>query len=235
MAPETKIGLKLEEETKAIKKMCEQLSDSIKAEFDKGIDQIDTEEMKEAIDMMKDLYESKKFMVEACYYKQIMEAMEESEYGEDYDWEGRMGYRGQPRDSMGRYTSRRGRGSRRGYDGMMPEEMNYPEYDRDMDMQSGRMYFADGGRGGRSGQGGSRGGRSSGGSSGSSRYGFAYEQYMENRDKHSKSSPEENSKRIELLNDFIEDLEDMAKDVVKGMSPEEKQVWKIKLNKLTSM
>lgn len=68
-----------------------------------------------------------------------------------------------------------------------------------------------------------------------SRYGFAYDQYMENRDKHSKSSPEENSKRIELLNDFIEDLEDMAKDVVKGMSPEEKQVWKIKLNKLTSM
>lgn len=229
MAPETRIGLKLEEETKAIKKMCEQLSDSIKAEFDKGIDQIDTEEMKEAIDMMKDLYESKKLMIEACYYKQIMEAMEESEYGEDYDWEGRMGYRGQPRDSMGRYTSRRGRRGRRGYDDMMPEEMNYPEYDRDMDMQSGRMYYSDG-RGGSSGQGSSRGI-----SSGGSRYGFAYDQYMENRDKHSKSSPEENSKRIELLNDFIEDLEDMAKDVVKGMSPEEKQVWKIKLNKLTSM
>ena len=113
---------------------------------------------------------------------------------------------------------------------MMPmdyrEELLYP-IDHPygiMEPEIGRMYYD---------------GRNSGGSrSGSrrpSRYGFAYDQYMEKRDKHSKSSPEENSKRIELLNDFIEDLEDMAKDVVKGMSPEEKQVWKIKLNKLTSM
>ena len=51
-----------------------------------------------------------------------------------------------------------------------------------------------------------------------------------------KSTPNLLLRRIAReLNDFIEDLEDMAKDVVKGMSPEEKQVWKIKLNKLTSM
>lgn len=235
MAHETKIGLKLEEETKSIKKMCEQLSDSIEKEFNKGVEHIETEEMKEAIDMLKDLYEIKKSMMEACYYKKIIEAMEESEYGEDYDWEGRLYYRGQPRDSMGRYTSRRG--GRRGYeDMMMPmdyrDEMLYPmdhPY-AGMDSDMSRMYY-DGNSGGRDGiQGGSRSG-----SSRPSRYGFAYDQYMEKRDKHSKSSPEENSKRIELLNDFIEDLEDMAKDVVKGMSPEEKQVWKIKLNKLTSM
>ena len=231
MAHETKIGLKLEEDTKAIKKMCEQLSESIEHEFSKGVEHIETEEMKEAIDMLKDLYEIKKSMMEACYYKKIIEAMEESEYGEDYDWQGRMYYRGQSRDSMGRYTGRGGR--RRGYeDMMMPmdyrEDLLYPidhPYGRGMEPDMGVMYYDDG--------------RSSGGySSGSrrpSRYGFAYDQYMENREKHSKSSPEENSKRIELLNDFIEDLEDMAKDVVKGMSPEEKQVWKIKLNKLTSM
>ena len=237
MAQETKIGLKLEEETKAIKKMCEQLSESIEHEFSKGVEHIETEEMKEAIDMLKDLYEINKSMMEACYYKKIIEAMEESEYGEDYDWQGRMYYRGQPRDSMGRYTSRRG--GRRGYeDMMMPmdyrEEMFYPmdhpyaNMDSDMD----RMYYSEGRSSG--GQGGRQGGSRSG-SGRPSRYGFAYDQYMEKRDKHSKSSPEENSKRIELLNDFIEDLEDMAKDVVKGMSPEEKQVWKIKLNKLTSM
>ena len=231
MAHETKIGLKLEEETKAIKKMCEQLSESIEHEFSKGVEHIETEEMKEAIDMLKDLFEIKKSMMEACYYKKIIEAMEESEYDEDYDWQGRMYYRGQSRDSIGRYTGRGGR--RRGYeDMMMPmdyrEDLLYPidhPYGRGMEPDMGVMYYDDG--------------RSSGGyRSGSrrpSRYGFAYDQYMEKRDKHSKSSPEDNSKRIELLNDFIEDLEDMAKDVVKGMSPEEKQVWKIKLNKLTSM
>ena len=236
MAHETKIGLKLEEETKAIKKMCEQLSESIEHEFSKGVEHIETEEMKEAIDMLKDLYEIKKSMMEACYYKKIIEAMEESEYVEDYDWQGRMYYRGQSRDSMGRYTGRGGR--RRGYeDMMMPmdyrEDLLYPidhPYGS-MEPEIGRMYYDgrnSGGQGGR--QGGSRSG-----SRRPSRYDFAYDQYMENRDKHSKSSPEENSKRIELLNDFIEDLQDMAKDVVKGMSPEETQVWKIKLNKLTSM
>lgn len=235
MEHETKIGMKLEEETKDLKKMCEQLEESIKREFDKGIELVDTEEMKEAIDMLKDLYEIKKSMVEACYYKQIMEAMEESEYGEDYDWQGRMGYRGQPRDSMGRYTSRRG--GRRGYESMMPMDYDdsYPmEYGRDVDADMGRMYYSSGGGGNSGGRsGGQRGSRGRGSSS--SRYGFAYDEYMEKRDRHSKSSPEESSKRIDLLNDFIEDLEDMAKDVVKGMSPEERQVWKVKLNKLSSM
>lgn len=234
MAHETKIGMKLEEETKAIKKMCEQLGDSIKNEFDKGIEQINTEEMKEAVDMLKDLYEAKKSIVEACYYKQIMEAMEEAEYGEDYDMHGKLGYRGQRRDSMGRYTSRGGRGGRRGYDEMMMGYEDPMEWDRDMDMEEGRMYY--------SGSGGSSGGQSSGGGQGSgsrggrqSRYGFAHDQYMEKRGKHSKSSPEGSDKRMELLTDFMEDLEDMAKDVVKDMSPEEKQIWRVKLNKLVSM
>ena len=237
MAHETQIGMKIEEETKDIKRLCEKLMDSIKHEFEKDMKSVNTEEMGEAIDMIKDLYEAKKCIVEACYYKKILEAMEESEYGEDYDWQGRMGYRGQPRDSMGRYTRRGGRG-RRGYEEpMMYDEMYPMEQYRDMDMGSGRMYFADssGSQGGGRSQSGGQGGGSRGGRGGSSRYGFAYDQYMEKRDQHSKSSPEENSKRIELLNDFIEDLEDMAKTVVRDMSPEEKQVWKIKLNKLTSI
>jgi hypothetical protein len=128
---------------------------------------------------------------------------------------------------------------------MMPmdmDEMNlYPEnnpYGRDMDAEMGRMYYngdssgsgSSGSRQGGSGRSGSRsGGRSN------SRYGFAHDEYMEKRQQYSKSAPEENSKRIELLNDFAEDLEDMAKEVVRGMSPEEKQVWKMKLNKLSSM
>lgn len=187
---ESKIAMKIEEETKGIKKMCEQLGKTVEYEFDKGIEQVDTAEMKEAIDMLKDLYAMKKDIVESCYYKQIMEAMEESEYGEDYDYEGRKGYIGQPRSQRGRFMSRgdgrrsnsggrsRGRG-RRGYEDPMMmddddmEDMYDMEYMRDMDRGMGKMYYSggggssSGGSGGRS-SGGMSGGSSSGGSGGSS-------------------------------------------------------------------
>lgn len=248
MAENTKIGTILEEESKPIKKMCEKLMDSINHELDKGVENINTEELGEAIDMVKDLYEAKKEMYEACYYKQIMEAMEEHDFedAEEIMDEGRRGYRGQSRDSMGRYTSRRGRGGRRGYEeDMMPmgyqePYMMAPEYGRDMDMGMGRMYYTEGRSSQRGGMtsstGQSSGGRrgyEDGGSQRSSRYGFAHDEYMEKRAQHSK--PEDHAKRMELLNDFIEDLEEMAKDVVKGMSPEEKQTWKVKLNKIINM
>ena len=123
---ESKIAIKLEEETKPIKKMCEKLMDAVNHELDKGIENVNAEELGETIDMIKDLYEAKEKMYKACYYKQIMEAMEESEYGEDYDEEGPMedgkrGYRGQPRSkTSGRYMSRgdgrRNNGGRRGYE-----------------------------------------------------------------------------------------------------------------------
>lgn len=166
---ETKIGMKIEEETKDIKKICEPLLDSIKHEFAKGIEQIDVEEMKEAIDMVKDLCEAKKSIVEACYYVIIMEAMEKAESkknDEDGSIEdGRRGYRGQARsETSGRYMSR-GDG-RRGYEEMMP--MDYDEeYMRDMDKNTmGRMYYAGGGSGSSGGGSGSSGGQSSGGMSG---------------------------------------------------------------------
>lgn len=172
---ESKIAIKLEEEMKPLKKICEHLEEAVKNELTKGTENIDTNEMGEVIDMIKDIYEAKEKLVKACYYKQIMEAMEESEYDEDYDEEGpldegRMYYRGQPRDSMGRYTSRRGRRGRRGYEQMpmyhlTPEMYHMPmdewNWDRDMDREGmGRMYYSEGNRGGSTG--GSRGGSSSG-------------------------------------------------------------------------
>lgn len=171
MAQETKIAIKLEEEAKPIKKMCEKLMDSINYELDKGIENVDTKELGEAIDMVKDLYEAKKEMYEACYYKQIMEAMEESEYGKEYDEYGpmdseRRGYRGQPRSQSGRFMSRgdgrRNNRGRRGYDEMdyiMPIEWDDMEQMRDMDRNYGKMYYSGGSSMG------SSGGQSSGGSS----------------------------------------------------------------------
>ena len=192
MAEETKIGIKLEEETKPIKKMCEKLMDSVNHELDKGIENVDTKELGEAIDMIKDLYEAKKSMFEACYYKQIMEAMEEHDFEDEEEImdEGRRGYRGQPRSESGRFMSRgdgrrsnRGRGGRRGYEPdmmMYDEDLEEMERLRDFDRGAGKMYYSGSGSsggsssGGMSGgnRGGNMGGQSSGGSSGGGSRGY---------------------------------------------------------------
>lgn len=179
MAEETKIGIKLEEETKPIKKMCEKLMDSVNHELDKGIENVDTKELGEAIDMIKDLYEAKKEMYEACYYKQIMEAMEEHDFEDEEEImdEGRRGYRGQPRSQSGRFMSRgdgrrsnRGRGGRRGYENPMMYD-DWDEMQRMSDFEDGRMYYGGSGSGSSSGGSGMSGGSSSGMSSGFSNTG----------------------------------------------------------------
>lgn len=76
---ETKIEMKLEEEMKPLKKICETLEEAVKHEFEKGIECVNVEEMGEVIDMLKDIYEAKEKLVKGCYYKQIMTAMEKSE------------------------------------------------------------------------------------------------------------------------------------------------------------
>lgn len=183
---ESKIAIRLEEETKPIKKMCEKLMDAVNHELDKGINNVNAKELGETIDMIKDLYEAKEKMVKACYYKQIMEAMEEHDFEDEEEImdDGRRGYKGQPRSQSGRFMSRgdgrrsnRGRGGRRGYE----DEMYYPmttemynmpiDYLRDMDREAmNRMYYSGGGSssGGSGMSGGSSGGNMGGGSMGSS-------------------------------------------------------------------
>lgn len=183
---ESKIEMKLEEEMKPLKKICETLEEAVKHEFEKGIESVNVEEMGKVIDMIKDIYEAKEKLVKGCYYKQIMLAMEKQEeedkedeksfvkmmkeqYGMEDEDEARRFYRGQPRSrTSGRFMSRgdgrRNNGGRRGYEEPMyflPPEvyMNYsPEELRDMDRDMGRMYYG----------GGSSGGSSSGNSGGQS-------------------------------------------------------------------
>lgn len=151
----SEIKEKLEAEMKTVKSMCECMENAIKTQMDKGLDHVDTHELYEAVDIYKDLSEVKKNIAKTCYYKQIMEAMEESEYGKDYDENGEIRYyRGQPRRSNGEYMSRRGggRSGRRGYDGDMPyirPELYhmyppYEDWEREMDIDKGRMYYTDG-------------------------------------------------------------------------------------------
>lgn len=118
---------------KNIHSMIEKLSECAKVELDKGVENIDTKEMGEVAEIIKELSEAE-------YYAKISKAMDEAEYGEDYDYIGaydeRKGYRGQPRDIRGRYMRRRGR---MGYN----EPMMYDER-RESDYKDGRMYYDDG-------------------------------------------------------------------------------------------
>lgn len=142
---------KVEAELKTVKSLCETMENAIKNQLDKGLDKVNTHEMYEAVDIYKDLSEVKKNIVETCYKKQIMEAMEEygedkEEYEDDYD-EVRF-YNGQPRSrTSGRYMRRGDGRRRRSYEEPryhMPLEVYYaysPEYLRDMDRNRNIMYY----------------------------------------------------------------------------------------------
>lgn len=78
------------EETKKkvdkIKDTKDRLVDALNGEIAKGVEKVDAEEAGAITDMIKDLAEAEKECWEACYYKSIVEAMDESKEGE------RMGY-----------------------------------------------------------------------------------------------------------------------------------------------
>lgn len=194
---ETMIELKLEEEMKPLKEICEKLLSTIKHEFECGVENFDTNEMGEAIDMLKDVYDAKEKIAKACYYKKIVEAMEKSEEEdkeeEKYmlrrfkeeaggdeeqgrrfydDWRYMRSGRFAPK-GRGSYDPSRGR-SRRGYTEMMPMYDMMPEiyrddseWNRDMDRPMGRMYYSGGGNSSNSNMGGMNSNRSNSGNDGS--------------------------------------------------------------------
>lgn len=101
-----------------IKEICgikETLLSWVKSETGKGVQQVNTKELGEVVDMIKDLAEAEKCCMEAHYYMTVSEAMEDFE--EDMGEEGRYGYNPNRSVTTGRYMSRRG-GSRgrSGYD-----------------------------------------------------------------------------------------------------------------------
>ena len=206
---------------KRIHEMLEKLTKCAEMEFEKGLENVDTAEMGAVVDIMKDL-------AEAEYYAKISKAMDESEYGEDYDFGGayeddmRKGYRGQPRDSRGRYMSRRGR--RRGYE----EPMMYEDYDwtdmermRDIDRPMGKMYY--GGDNGMGGQYSSRTQRDSReGRSGGARRG-----YME-----SKEMNKDKGEKMKELENYMKELSTDVTEMIGDASPEEKNMLKSKMQTL---
>ena len=218
---------------KRMHEMIEKLTKCAEMELEKGIDKIDAEEMGEVTDMIKDL-------AEAEYYSKISKAMDEAEYGEDYDYRGaydeheRKGYRGQRRDSRGRYMSRRG------YESYMMPEMDWDdmEYQRDMDRNShNRMYYTDGNMNGSSSMNGGHSSSSMGSQGGNrgyseSRYDRARRGYEETKSMHKDNSTESKQMKMKSLEDYMKSLAEDVTEMVNDMSQEEKSLMKQKMQVL---
>lgn len=236
---DSKTTMKIEQEIKPVKDLCDRILTLTKAEVDKGVECLDTKELGEAIDMIKDLAQAKKEMVEVCYKMQIMDAMEKAEYGVDYDERGRM--RNYPPIRM--YT---------------PMEDSYPyysyeDYMRDMDKPYGRMYYG-GNSGGNSGNSGNSG--MGGGSRGySENTSGEYENHYINmnpkstqirdpregksaiRRKMYMEAKEQNKDKTTQMKELEQYMQELSHDIiemVEDASPEEKQVLQQKISTLAT-
>ena len=224
-------------------KFAEKIMECVKSKVEaRGIDNVSYEEVKELgewVDIAKDI---------VCYDKdmRLIEAMDEEEKYDEMEY--RMGYRG--RDSRGRFVHRPGRGRSAGYTPyvhMMPPFMDgmYDEYEGMMP-EDYRMGYSDG-RGGRSGNYGDTGnsgnsggqGNSSGsygyseGERGGSRYGESYDDYRRARRHYSETKSAEHQKEMkEKIGEVFDDMEAITVDMVKDMSAEDKQKYKVKLQQM---
>lgn len=108
------------------KRICSQ-KDKLLAMLECGQYEIDSDDGSKITDMIKDLSEAEKDCWKACYYKKIVEAMEED--GGYEEEEGRYGYNPNRSASTGRYTSGKGRGGRGGRMGYRIPDMDihYPD------------------------------------------------------------------------------------------------------------
>lgn len=186
--------------------MIEKLSECAKAEFDKGMEHIDADEMGKVTDMLKDL-------ATAMYYRILTEEMEEDNGRHFYD-----DYRYK---TTGRFAPK-GKGTYVGRHGY--EEPPYwhmtPEMYRDMDKSYGRMYFTeptatDSGRT-------------------ESRYDTAKRHYTETRDMHRENTKEDKEHKMKALDDYIKELAGDITDMIDGMTAEEKALAKSKLSTLVT-
>lgn len=218
-------------------KFAEKIMECVKSKIEaRGIDNVSYDEAKEIgewVDIAKDI---------VCYDKdmRLIEAMDEEEKYGDVDY--RMGYRS--RDSRGRFVHRTGRGRSAGYTPyvhMMPPFVDgmYDEYDGMMP-EDYRMGYSDG-RGGRSGNYGNNGGQGnnsgsygySEGERGGSRYGESYDDYRRARRHYSETKSAEHQKEMrEKIGEVFDDMESITIDMVKDMTPEDKQKYQLKLQKM---
>lgn len=211
---------------KRMHEMQECLTEKALSELEKGTDHVDTCEMGQVVDMIKDLAEAEyratitKAMEEAKeeeekYDKILLRELKE-EYGEDT---GRRFY-DHYRYADGRFAPK-GRGTyRRGYEEppywhMTPERYHDMEYSRDMDRGNGRMYYTEP-------------------THTESRYESAKRAYTESKELHKGNEPQDKEAKMRELEKYMKEMSDDLLNLMKGMSQEEMNMAKSKLSVLVS-
>lgn len=203
-------------------KLAEKMAECLKAKVEaKGIDNIEGQDLVELgmwTDIIKDL---------VCYDKdkKIIEAMDEAEESEEAmkyiemyeDYPERKGYRGQMRDSKGRYMSRR-----RGYMPMMRDyDWDNMQMDRDMDREHGKMYYTE-----------PMAMRNDNQTHSESRYDRARRGYEESKAMHKGNTAEDKQHKMKSLEDYTKEIASDITDMVQDMSAEEKNLLRTKLQTL---
>lgn len=213
--------------------IIEKLSECAKSECDKGIESVNTDEMGKVTDMLKDL-------AEAMYYRTLTNIMEESDVEDALEMLDRRFYDDYRYKTTGRYAPK-GRGSyvgRRGYEEppymhMMNREdlqdwdsMSERERMRDLDRASrGRMYYTetepihkDGSmRDSREG-----------------RAGMMRKGYMETKEMHKGTTPQDKEANMHSLESYLKELSEDLTGLLADMTPEERQMAKTKITTLAA-
>lgn len=203
-----------------IHKMIECLTEKALGELDKGVENVNTEEMGEAVDMIKDLCEAEYKAVivksmkkadeeEEEYDKELLRTLK-AEYGEEG---GRRYYDEYRYKTTGRYAPK-GKGTyvgRRGYE-EPPYYHMYPE--RDMDRDYGKMYYTE--------------------PMSESNYDRAKRNYTETKEMHKNNTPEDKEHKMKSLDSYTKELASDITGMVADMSAEEKNLLRTKLSTLVS-
>lgn len=213
--------------------MIEKLSECAKSEFEKGIENVNTDEMGKVTDMLKDL-------AEAMYYRTLTNIMEESDVEDALGMLDRRFYDNYRYKTTGRYAPK-GKGSyvgRRGYEEppymhMMNREdlqdwdsMSERERMRDLDRASrGRMYYTetepihkDGGmRDSREGK-----------------AGMMRKGYMETKEMHKGTTPQDKEANMHSLESYLKELSEDLTELLPYMIPEERQMAKTRITTLAA-
>ena len=203
--------------------MIEKLAECAEKQFDNGIESVDTAEMGQVTDMLKDL-------AEAMYYRTLTKAMDDSDPEEIMEMFERYGDGGRRYYDHYRYADGRfapkGRGTyRRGYDEppyyhMTPEMYRSMENYRDMDRRDGRMYYTEPSM--------------NSGVHTESRYDMAKRNYTESKELHRGNTPEDKEQKMKELEKYLREIGSDIAELISDASPEEKALMKNKLSTIVT-
>lgn len=195
--------------------MIEKLAECAEKQFDNGIESVDTAEMGQVTDMLKDL-------AEAMYYRTLTKAMDDSDPEEIMEMFERYGDGGRRCYDHYRYADGRfapkGRGTyRRGYDEppyyhMTPEMYRNMENYRDMDRRDGRMYYSEPSM--------------NSGVHTESRYDMAKRNYTESKELHRGNTPEDKEQKMKELEKYLREIGSDIAELISDASTEEKNLLK---------